>query len=183
MAEAIVSSNQTSSKRCCIKCGKEKLLTDFALNQHQGRGYEPDRRRTSCKRCCAEYARNYKRNPPTKRTKLPEEYRKSEEYLAKNRQWARKTKLKTFYHLTLEQYQAMSDAQGGVCAICGKSETWVNSSGKVCPLSVDHDHATGQVRALLCARCNRKCMQIETSPAHVAYLKKHRSAIIVDLLP
>jgi hypothetical protein len=44
------------------------------------------------------------------------------------------------------EYLAMLDAQGGVCAICGGT----TQRG----LSLDHDHATGQVRGLLCDRCN-----------------------------
>lgn len=57
-------------------------------------------------------------------------------------------KLWSEYGLTFEQYVALFDAQGGACAICGIQPT----AGK--RLAVDHCHATGVVRALLCTRCN-----------------------------
>jgi hypothetical protein len=50
--------------------------------------------------------------------------------------------------VTTEQYEAMLRAQGGGCAICGNPP-------KTRRLDVDHDHKTGQVRGLLCHRCNR----------------------------
>ena len=42
----------------------------------------------------------------------------------------------------------MLKAQNYRCAICG-TENW----GRPSP-SIDHDHKTGKVRALLCNRCN-----------------------------
>ena len=48
------------------------------------------------------------------------------------------------YGLTDETYLAMCEQQGGRCAIC-------HEIGR---LMVDHDHDTGQVRELLCRRCN-----------------------------
>mgnify|MGYP001561240932 CR=1 FL=1 len=55
--------------------------------------------------------------------------------------------LKT-YGLKAGQYQALYEAQGGVCFICRRA------TGKVRKLAVDHDHATGYVRGLLCKPCN-----------------------------
>lgn len=52
------------------------------------------------------------------------------------------------YGITKEQYQILNDLQIGVCAIC--KLTCVTGH----PLSVDHDHDTGQVRGLLCRKCN-----------------------------
>lgn len=55
--------------------------------------------------------------------------------------------------MTEAEWDAIYERQGGVCAICEKPETVIRK-GKLLPLSVDHDHATGRVRGLLCNRCN-----------------------------
>jgi hypothetical protein len=56
--------------------------------------------------------------------------------------------------ITAEEIHAMTAAQGNKCAMCGKAETYVRR-GFLQALSVDHDHATGKVRGLLCNNCNR----------------------------
>ncbi len=56
--------------------------------------------------------------------------------------------LKHKYGLTREGFQDLYDAQKGVCAICGRKNK------KKRPLCIDHDHDTGQVRGLLCYKCN-----------------------------
>lgn len=50
--------------------------------------------------------------------------------------------------VTDEEYILMLIAQDGHCALCP-------STPKTRRLHVDHDHATGRVRGLLCHRCNR----------------------------
>jgi len=60
------------------------------------------------------------------------------------------------YGITESQYQTMHDQQGGVCAICGRPETQVDSRLKTKRrLAVDHNHETKQVRGLLCGNCNK----------------------------
>jgi len=59
--------------------------------------------------------------------------------------------LKTEYGITLEQYEAMLESQGYVCAICSEPP---DSNSKKPFLAVDHRHASGNIRALLCLRCN-----------------------------
>lgn len=54
------------------------------------------------------------------------------------------------YGVNLEAYAKILSAQGGVCAICGKVEADENHG----VLHVDHCHATGAVRGLLCRNCN-----------------------------
>lgn len=50
------------------------------------------------------------------------------------------------YGLEPEDHAALLSSQGGACALCGDSPHY--------DLYVDHDHETGRVRSLLCARCN-----------------------------
>lgn len=64
------------------------------------------------------------------------------------------------FNLTLEQYDAMFEAQHGACAICGYSDT---SDPKFFPM-VDHCHVTGRVRGLLCSNCNHALGKFKDSP-------------------
>lgn len=54
------------------------------------------------------------------------------------------------YGITEAEYYELLEFQGGACAICRREE-----NGKRHHFDVDHDHATGAVRGLLCNRCNR----------------------------
>lgn len=58
----------------------------------------------------------------------------------------RRQHLKHTYGLTLEDFDAMVEQQGGRCAICHRVPPY--------RLCVDHDHEDGRVRGLLCVRCN-----------------------------
>lgn len=49
----------------------------------------------------------------------------------------------------LEDYPALHEYQGGKCFICQRA------TGATRRLAVDHDHASGYVRGLLCKPCNR----------------------------
>jgi len=88
----------------------------------------------------------------------------------------RRADLKRSFGLSIEQYQELHDAQGGVCAICGEAET-KERNGRVKWLAVDHDHETGEVRALLCQNCNHMIGHSRERPelleAGAAYLRRH----------
>lgn len=75
------------------------------------------------------------------------------------------------YGITEEEFNSMLEKQDGKCAICGTTD-W----GKPSP-SIDHNHRTGKVRALLCNRCNRVLGLAEDSPELLSkmsnYLKEH----------
>lgn len=71
-------------------------------------------------------------------------------YRINNLDAVRNNSLRWHYSITLESYNAVLAAQGGVCAIC-RTHKRTTRSGR---LFVDHNHQTGEVRALLCHGCN-----------------------------
>ena len=89
--------------------------------------HESGKRRPECIRCVREYQKSIY-NP---------EKRKSQH-------------LRYLYNITIDQYSDKLEDQGNLCAICGTDTPGGN--GK--KFYVDHNHATGQVRGLLCHNCN-----------------------------
>jgi Recombination endonuclease VII len=69
----------------------------------------------------------------------------------------RAAQLKFKFGLSIEQYEAMLDRQGGLCAICLKPP-------KFRRLGVDHDHETERVRGLLCWWCNNRMAVSKNTP-------------------
>jgi hypothetical protein len=53
------------------------------------------------------------------------------------------------YNITIAEYDERLQKQGNCCAICKGTDT--KSAGR---FVVDHNHATGEVRGLLCQTCN-----------------------------
>ena len=78
------------------------------------------------------------------------------------------------YGITVEQLRAV--LAPGKCAICGD-----NGARHAYGPGVDHDHATGAVRGLLCAHCNSGLGQFKDSPkllaAAIDYLRFHAEVI------
>ncbi len=65
------------------------------------------------------------------------------------------------YGLTTEQYvELYKDA---VCQACGIGFSMV--AGKEARLVIDHDHATGKIRGILCHECNMALGQAQDNPA------------------
>jgi hypothetical protein len=90
--------------------------------------------------------------------------------------------------MTADQFDEMLEAQKGLCAICGNPETKRSKkSGRLLPLSVDHDHETEAVRGLLCGACNAMLGYAEDAPARLAsailYLASHASDPSAVLTP
>jgi len=57
----------------------------------------------------------------------------------------------------------MLKKQNGKCYICGKKETY-KYKYKIRDLSVDHNHKTGKIRALLCTKCNNMLGMADDNP-------------------
>lgn len=69
-------------------------------------------------------------------------------------------RLRRKYGLTLADYEEMLAGQGGVCAICGTDDP----GGRHGRFNIDHDHASGEVRGLLCTSCNHGLGKFQDSP-------------------
>lgn len=124
--------------KTCTKCLKTKPETSFPLRKQRGK-YRLDSQCGACKR---QYHLAY--------------YHQRKETTADERRtyW-----LKSKYGLTEDDYSAMLEKQKGLCAICE------NPCATGRRLAVDHDHATGKVRGLLCLYCNRLLGRFEKERA------------------
>ena len=146
--------------KTCTMCKVEKPLDAFNKQKAGRLG-----RAAWCRECAlADSRRHYAINrevrlAKTKATRLANPER--------HIQMRRDQKLKRLYGLTRGQHVAMVEAQGSCCAICDQKR----------PLKVDHCHATGKVRALLCGPCNTSLGAFQDDPARLeraaAYLREH----------
>ena len=161
----------------CTKCGVEQPVENF----YRAAGTR-DGRRGDCKRCFQQRASaRYRADPEPMKARARRWQAANPERVAENlrryqesgRKAAadRRSHLKRKFGLTVEQYDEMLAAQGGGCAICGRPPRDDIS------LHVDHDHDTGQVRGLVCFRCNNALGDFNESQALLVsaaeYLDRH----------
>lgn len=136
----------------CARCQERKPVSDFSPNVRHASGVA-----TNCRACAAALTRE-------RRQRDPERARRNE----------RRKRLKQTYGISEADYDRMLAKQGGRCAICRARY----ADGEGGRLHVDHDHATGVVRGLLCAACNTGlgCFSDSTMAllAAVAYLEVGR---------
>lgn len=83
-------------------------------------------------------------------------------FRAAQKQRSHESMVKKTYGLDDGDYRRLYEFQGGKCWICRRA------TGRVKRLAVDHNHATGEVRGLLCGVCNRLVGHLRDDP-QVAY--------------
>jgi hypothetical protein len=111
----------------CAKCKEAKPDTEFNVDRSRPLGLS-----SYCRPCGTENRRKWRAaNPDKQKVSM------------------RRGNLKRYYGMTPADYEAMFEAQGGCCAICRIPQAEIPKA-----FAVDHDHTTGQVRALLCHSCN-----------------------------
>lgn len=79
---------------------------------------------------------------------------------------AREKRLADFFRLTPGEWQKIDDHQGHCCFICGAPASTERR------LATDHDHKTGLIRGLLCARCNRCFGKLENGNFTLPMIKR-----------
>lgn len=150
----------------CRRCDTDKDESEFSENKARGTLY------TYCKPCNSALALVSYRKNREKWIQRTNDWRKKNP--ERFQRLARESYLKRTFGITHEQYQVMYNRQSGCCAICGSPKP--GGKGRQ-HFSVDHDHATGKVRALLCTPCNVTLGVVELNPGWLAsataYLEKH----------
>lgn len=119
-------------KYCSQRCRERTNAVNWRRNNLE-------RAREKCRRWRKENAQRAREHQRKRRERHPDYYR---DY-----------GLRRLYGLSLAEYRKMAEAQDNACAICRMPET-ATSWGRPRALSVDHDHATGRIRGLLCSNCN-----------------------------
>jgi len=148
--------------RKCSKCGRVRLIKFFRPRYQRGKqGWQAD-----CNDC----------HLNLQRARVAANYEKYQR-IAANAHYKRT------YGISLLEYEEMFKKQCGLCACCGKPESQVYyRTGKVRRLSLDHDHVSGENRALLCSMCNFFLLpSVEHKPDLLekakTYLEKYRCRI------
>ena len=117
--------------KTCRHCQVSKPTTDFRMDKKAGDGRHRNPVLSSkCRPCEAAKAREVRRQHPER-----------------HRAVLYRSNLKANWGMTTEMFEERQVKQGGGCAICGGQ----SPKGR---LAVDHDHRSGQIRGLLCVRCN-----------------------------
>jgi len=115
-----------------------------------------------CSYCGSNFPKNGRRCRTCKNSLLRKtrKYGSDEYYLLEH-----KIHIKRTYGLSIEKYNEMVLAQNGLCKICGLDPKMLGTKERKDRfLHVDHDHKTGLVRGLLCAKCNRALGQLNDDP-------------------
>lgn len=153
--------------RRCARCGHVGPEKDDFVRDVRCRGGF----RNQCGSCLATARQQHARSNPAHVLAVTFAWRKSnpEKWRSYRVKYWKKHKVKLSaerrrrrladYGLTPEQFDAIVEAQGGRCRICGDPPT-----GRWKRLHVDHDHKTGAIRGLLCVGCNRAIGYLSDSP-------------------
>lgn len=144
---------------------------------HRARGVAAQRARYAANREAMRAHSKVRRADPVRRERAR---LKAAEWRAKHpgrdrRAAERASYLKCAYGLSTQAFEAMVSNQDGRCAIC---DTTMKNNWRC----IDHDHQTGQIRALLCNPCNCVLGLAKDDPAILraaaVYLEHHRAAAV-----
>ncbi len=128
---------QINKTKPCNICGEIKTLDYFYTSKNK------DGHKNYCKMCDLAQGKIYRQENKIRIRKHQKEYHSN------NKDIRRAYRLFYKYGISIEDYNEMFNQQDGCCAICGVNQTELNKS-----LAVDHDHSTGEIRGLLCYKCN-----------------------------
>jgi hypothetical protein len=162
-----------NQEKLCPKCQQTKPVTLF-----RRRGDRPWLYRSRCFDCerldFDRYNENHREARRVTARQHMEKLRQDENRLEAYR--AKRLARLPVRNTNKLSYKTLLGQQNGVCAICKKTERVKLKNGDIKALAVDHDHATGQVRGLLCFKCNTNLAVLENEKffgAAMEYLEKY----------
>lgn len=161
------------------ECGKPCRLTycnDTCKNRSRFlREFErwKDKEEKPCRRCETVKPIGDFRNPGVPYCQECMKVKRRKQYESQGgKEYVHEASLARRYDMSLDEYRRRVAAQEGRCAICRE-----RPEGKRDRLYVDHDHATGAVRDLLCRSCNHALGNakddIARLEAMIDYLRRH----------
>lgn len=146
-------------EKLCQTCHETKPLTEF----HKSGG---GRFSSQCKGCKSQYWKDRRRDNPL---------------------WAKLRDAEGNANRTgvsLAERKRMYEEQGGRCAICEHPGLMFGQGTKRETLPLDHDHLTGEIRGLLCIKCNRGLGLFNDDPELLreaaSYLERRRKCQQTD---
>ena len=164
---------------CSVICNREwRKHTDYMKRYN-----EKNKDKLKEKRRKRDPVRNERRRSRYQEDEGYREYakRRAREYYHNNPDAKLKQHLSK-YGLTIDEYNSMFNAQNGKCAICG---SYGDESKPHRKLYIDHNHMTGNVRGLLCHKCNFMIGQANDDTSilqkGIDYLRKYEEVEENDL--
>ena len=163
-------------KKRCPKCGRERPIGEFQTRTKGGEGrIKTVTRRSRCHQCENAAGRECTaaRTPEQRAERRRNKRLYDRAHPQKVLRWGLRSnwRQKGFDPDVVEAFLA---AQPKCCAICGAK----SGNTKNHRLSIDHDHDTNKLRALLCGNCNRGlgffAESIPLLEAAIAYLRRHK---------
>lgn len=154
----------------CRGCTAEKPITEFYRASGQKQGHQ-----SRCRDCQKKRVQKYWQANRARRMESARRWRqRSKEQM---QAYERARSLRS-YGYSQTQYEQKLAAQNGCCPICGRTPAEApNRKSQRFP--IDHDHATGQIRDLLCINCNSGLGSfkddIERLLAAVEYLRRWKA--------
>lgn len=168
----------TPEGRLCTRCRIRKPDADYGSSATNS-----DRLNHSCKECLRAAAQQHRYSNlelarARDRLKARSRYAKNRDAILDARVEER---LKYRYGLSQKLLADLLTIQGGQCAICERQIFFDPTKRKMDRANVDHDHATGAVRGLLCLKCNNGLGSFEDKIGRLfsamTYLTQHREAV------
>lgn len=156
------------ANKTCVKCGLDKPIIEFTPSKAMRAGSL-----TRCKTCVnvkhGGWRARSRNGAGNQRARVPMNKEKLKA------QWKRR-RLRAKYNLTVTDRQLMLAAQEFRCAIC--EEPFDLEKGTMHNVAhIDHNHTTGQIRGILCSKCNfgigqfrENCLILVKA---IEYLKKY----------